>query len=70
MPEKLECRIVITYRKDKKIELGMFCKNTMRYEFCGIHGPNQRTIDKVIIDLRTRIESDPSLRLTWCERSE
>lgn len=67
--KQLECRICITYRKDKKIELGMYCPRSLRYEYLGLHGPSQRVIDKVVTDLKIRILKEGHL-LTFCERSE
>lgn len=67
--KQLECRIVIIHRKDRKINLGMYSPCDMRYEPLGIHGPDQREIDRVILDLKSSIERAGHM-LTFCERSE
>lgn len=70
MPEskQLECRIVIGYRLDKRIELGMYDPQNDRYEALGTHGPSQRVIDKAVDDLKRSIIT-AGHRLTFCERS-
>ena len=69
--KQLECRIVITRggRLDLKTEVGMYCPNTGRYEKAGVHGPDPREVDKVIMDMKTSIER-AGHRLTFCERTE
>lgn len=69
MTKQLECRIVITFRKDKKITLGMYDPLNKRYENLGVHGPNKKDIDRVVNDLKTSIER-AGHHLTFCERSE
>ena len=66
---QLECRIVIIHRRDLKIDLGMYDPLNMRFEPLGTHGPDQREIDRVILDLKSSIERAGHL-LTFCERSE
>lgn len=63
---QLECRIIVTHghRADLKTEVGMYCPVTRRYEHLGAHGPARREIDKVIADLRDRIEQERHL-VTW-----
>lgn len=68
MTEQLECRIVIGYRPDKKIELGMYDPLNDRYEPLGTHGPSQREVDRVVLDLKKSIVK-AGHRLTFCERS-
>ena len=62
----LECRIIVTYgnRVDRKVEVGMYCPVTRRYEPLGAHGPDQDTVDRVIRDLRVRIERERH-DVTW-----
>ncbi len=66
---KLECRIILTYRDDDKVEMGMYDPLSHRYEKLGIHGPAQKEIDRVVKDLKVSIER-AGHRLTFCERSE
>lgn len=66
---QLECRITIVHRMDKRIELGMFDPLTCRHEPLGIHGPDQREIDRAVEGLKASIERAGHL-LTFCERSE
>lgn len=66
--KQLECRIVIGYRQDRKIELGMWDPLNDRYEALGVHGPSQREVDKVVNDLKRSIIT-AGHRLTFCERS-
>lgn len=69
MAEKqLECRIVISYRPDKKIELGMYDPLNNRYEPLGTHGPSKREVDRVVNDLKKSIIK-AGHKLTFCERS-
>lgn len=68
-PNQLECRIVITFRKDKRIDLGMYDPKNRRYEALGTHGPSVREIDRVVRDLKYSIER-AGHRLTFCERGE
>lgn len=65
--KKLECRIVIGYRLDKKIELGMYDPLNDRYEALGTHGPSQYEIDRVVNDLKKSIIT-AGHKLTFCER--
>lgn len=70
MPGKqLECRIVITRHPDKRVELGMYCPVTYRYQKTGVHGPDLREIDKAVLNLKSSIEK-AGHRLTFCERTE
>lgn len=68
MAEQLECRIVITYRADKRISLGMLDPLSGRYEALGTHGPAQADIDRAVAGLKDAIER-AGHRLTFCERS-
>ncbi len=69
MPDQLECRIVITFNKDKSITLGMYDPKNNRYEALGRHGSSLEEVDKVVMDLKISIER-AGHRLTFCERSE
>lgn len=72
MPEskkQLECRLVIIHKKSGQIELGMYDPGINRYEFLGVHGPEQKAIDKAIYGLKASI-LDAGHKLTFCERSE
>jgi hypothetical protein len=66
--EQLECRIVITYLPDKRIQLGMYCPRSLRYEPLGTHGPAQTVIDKAVLGLKESILR-AGHRLTFCERT-
>lgn len=67
--KQLECRIVITRgRADLKTEVGMFDPISGRYEPLGAHGPAQREVERVVLDLKKSIEKAGHL-LTFCERS-
>ncbi len=67
--EQLECRIVLTYRADGRVGLGMYDPKSGRYEALGTHGPARREVDAAVQGLRESIER-AGHRLTWCERSE
>ena len=67
--KQLECRIVITYRRDHKIDLGMYDPLNDRYEPLGSHGPSQSEVDRVVRDLAASIQR-AGHRLTYCERSK
>ena len=66
--KQLECRIVIFHRRDRRTEIGMYDPINLRYQFLGLHGPDQRQVDKVINDLKQSIERAGHL-LTFCERT-
>ncbi len=66
---QLECRIVITFKNDGRVDLGMYDPISNRYEPLGTHGPSLSVIDKVIEDLKTSIIR-AGHNLTFCERSE
>lgn len=68
MTEQLECRIVIEYRQDGRINLGMYDPLSLRYEPLGTHGPGQATIDRAVDGLKRSI-TDAGHLLTFCERS-
>lgn len=65
---QLECRIVITYQRDGRIDLGMYDPLSGRYEPLGTHGPGRREKDKAVLGLKDSIER-AGHRLTFCERS-
>ncbi len=67
--KQLECRIVIVRHKDKTCSIGMYDPKNQRYEPLGTHGPDNKVIDKVVMDLKTSIEK-AGHRLTFCDRSE
>jgi hypothetical protein len=68
MAKKLECRIVLGFRRaDQKTEVGMYDPISGRYEPLGAHGPAATVVDKVVHDLKRAIEG-AGHRLTFCER--
>ena len=66
--KRLECRIVITHRADRRTDVGMYDPITGRYEPLGTHGPARREVDRVVRDLKASIERAGHL-LTFCERT-
>ncbi len=68
MVEQMECRVVITYRPDRRIDLGMYCPRSLRYEPLGTHGPSVAEVDRAVRGLADSIERAGHL-LTFCERS-
>lgn len=68
-PTQLECRIVLTFRRDQRVDLAMCDPKTGRIERLGTHGPGRCEVDKVVNDLKRSIER-AGHRLTFCERSE
>lgn len=66
---QLECRIVLTFRKDGKVDVAMCDPKNGRVEPLGTHGPSVREVDRVVRDLKTSIEMAGHL-LTFCERFE
>lgn len=66
--KQLECRVVITARPDRRIDLGMYDPISLRYEPLGTHGPDQREIDRVVAGLKERIEREGH-KLTFCHRT-
>jgi hypothetical protein len=64
--KRLECRIVITHRADRRVDVGMYDPISGRYEALGTHG--LREIDRVIRDLKSSIERAGHL-LTFSERT-
>jgi hypothetical protein len=66
--KQLECRIVLTYRADRKVDVGMFDPVSMRYEPLGTHGPSQHEVDKMVRGLAERITREGH-RLTFSEVS-
>lgn len=66
---QLECRVVITHRRDHKLELGMYCPATCRYEPLGTHGPGQFAKDAAVRGLVERIQREGHL-LTFSEVTE
>lgn len=67
--KQLECRIVILYRTDRRIDLGMFDPLNMRYEPLGTHGPDRKEIDNAVCGLRDRIIRE-GMRVSFCERKK
>jgi len=68
MTAQLECRIVLTYRRDGQVDLGMYDPASGRYEPLGSHGPAQDAVDRVVLGLAQSILR-AGHRLTWCEQS-
>lgn len=68
MSAQLECRIVLTYRRDGRVDMGMYDPLNDRYEPLGTHGPVRREIDKAVLGLKRGIEQ-AGHRLTFCERA-
>lgn len=66
---QLECRIVLTFRRDRKVEVAMCDPKTGRVERLGTHGPSVREVDRVVKDLAGSIIR-AGHHLTWCERVE
>lgn len=66
--KQLECRIVLTYRRDGRVGLGMYDPASGRYEHLGTHGPSRADVDRAVRGLAESIER-AGHRLTWCERS-
>ena len=66
---QLECRIVLTFRRDGKTDVAMCDPVRGKVEPLGTHGPNVREVDKIVNDLKCSIERAGHL-LTFCERSE
>ena len=66
---QLECRIVLTFRRDRRVDVGMYSPSDGRYEALGTHGPATAVVDKVVHDLKRSIVRAGHL-LTFCERSE
>lgn len=67
--KQLECRIVLIFRRDQRVDVGMYDPLNMRYEALGTHGPSRREVDRVVEDLKTAIQR-AGHKLTFCERSE
>jgi hypothetical protein len=70
VPKQLECRIVITRgkRADFKTEVGMYDPYNDQYEPLGAHGPDRREVERVIANLKSRMEQ-AGHRVSFCERS-
>ena len=69
MDHQLECRIVLTFRRDRRVDMGMLDPRSGRYEPLGTHGPDVREVDKAVRGLKDSITRAGHL-LTFCERSE
>lgn len=69
MPQQpqLECRIVLTFRRDGQVGMGMFDPLNDRYEPLGVHP--RHAIDKAVAGLKESILR-AGHRLTFCERSQ
>ncbi len=68
-PKQLECRVVIRYRPDGRIRLGMADPLNDRYEPLGTHGPSQVDVDRAVCGLRDRIAREGHL-VTFSEMEE
>lgn len=66
--KQLECRVVVLYRPDGKVDMGMYDPLNSRYEPLGTHGPDKRRIAEAIRGLKERIEREGH-RVSFCERS-
>jgi hypothetical protein len=66
MSEQLECRILITHRRDRRVDLAMCDPLTGRVERLGTHGPGQREVDRAVRDLADTIVR-AGHRLTFSE---
>lgn len=66
---QLECRIVLTFKSDGRVILGMYDPVSKRYAPLGTHGPLRAEVDKAVYGLKDSIERAGHL-LTFCERSE
>lgn len=66
---QLECRIVLLFHRDGRVDLGMYDPANRRYEPLGTHGPSVREVDRVVGDLKRSIECAGHL-LTFCELSK
>ena len=60
---------MVTYRRNRQVDVGMFDPLSGRYEPLGTHGPARREVDKMVYGLKESIER-AGHRLTFCERSE
>lgn len=69
MTQRLECRIILRYRRDRRVDMGMYDPKSGRYEALGTHGPDKRDVDKAVHGLMTAIER-AGHRLTWAEHNE
>ena len=69
MDHQLECRIVLTFRRDRRVDMGMLDPRSGRYEALGTHGPDVREVDNAVRGLKDGITRAGHL-LTFCERSE
>ena len=69
MSKQLECRVVITYRKDGRINLGMHDPKSGRYAPLGVHGPGRGVIDKAVAGLVQSIEA-AGHRVSFSEKRE
>lgn len=69
MAKQLECRIILTFRRDRRVDLGMYDPLNHRYEALGTHGPSVKEVDKAVEGLKTSIIR-AGHRLTFCERVE
>ncbi len=66
---QLECRIVLTFRRDGRTDVAMCDPKSGKVEKLGTHGPSAREVDRIVEDLKRSIERAGHL-LTFCERSE
>mgnify|MGYP007044010362 CR=1 FL=1 len=69
MSRQLECRIVLTFLRDRRVALGMYDPISRRYEALGTHGPSVKDVDRAVYGLKDSILKAGHL-LTFCERSE
>lgn len=69
MPEKPECRIVITFRRDGNVEVAMCDPKSGRVEKPIVCDGSLTKVDNVVNSLKQTIEQSGN-KLTICERSE
>lgn len=69
MAQQLECRIVLTFKRDGRVAVAMCDPKNGRVEPLGVHGPDVREVDRVVADLKASIIRAGHL-LTFCERFE
>lgn len=67
--KQLECRIVITFRRDGKVAVSMCDPKSGRVEPPVVCDGTLTKVDKIVGDLKRSIEQAGHL-LTFCERSE
>lgn len=67
--KKLECRIVVTYRRDGKVAVSMCDPRSGKVQKPIVCDGSLTQVDRVVGDLKRSIEQAGHL-LTFCERNE